>query len=182
MESRSNRLHSTMVSTLLILALSVIALAIVWSLLVQNSQTRTFTVRDWEEKKHPIDVQVFRNLVDPKEEHYLELALPLDRFTSFHRRRTRLALRMVILAKENAEMLTRLAVCAKTKNDPVLTREAERLIAAATLLRFNLLLAKYCLFIRWAFPGSTLALPAVEAQYHKVIESFLRVQQGGCQT
>jgi hypothetical protein len=182
MESRGNRLHSTMVSTLLILALSVIALAIVWSLLVQNSQTRTFTVRDWEEKKHPIDVQVFRNLVDPKEEHYLELALPLDRFTSFHRRRTRLALRMVILAKENAEMLTRLAVCAKTKNDPVLTREAERLIAAATLLRFNLLLAKYCLCIRWAFPGSTFALPAVEAQYHKVIDSFLRVQQGGCQT
>ena len=171
-----------MVSTLLILALSVIALAIVWSLLLQNSQTRKFTVRDWEEKKHPIDVQVFRYLVDPNEAHYLELALPWDQFTMFHRRRTQLALRMVILAKENAEMLTRLAACARTKNDPVLTREADHLIAAATQLRFNLLLAKYCLWVRWAFPGWTLALPAVEAQYHHVIKSFLRVQQSSWQS
>jgi hypothetical protein len=171
-----------MVSTLLILALSVIALAVVSSLLVQNSQTGTFTVRDWEEKKHPIDVQVFRHLVDPNEERYLELALPLDQFTIFHRRRTQLALRMVMLVKENAEMLTRLAVCAKTKNDPVLTREADRLIASATLLRFNLLLAKYCLIIRWVFPGWTFALPAVDAQYRELVESFLRVRQGSWQT
>jgi hypothetical protein len=167
-----------MVSTLLILALSVVALAIVCSLLLQNSRTRNFSIRDWEEKKHPIDVQVFRHLVDPNEEHYLKIALPREQFTIVHRRRTQLALQMVMLAKENAEMLTRLAACAKTKNDLVLTREADRLIAAATLLRFNLLLAKYCLFIRWAFPGSTFALPAVEAQYRQLIESFMRLQQG----
>ena len=171
-----------MASTLLILALSVVALAIVWSLLLQTSRTRKFTVHDWEEKKHPIDVQVFRYLIDPNEEHYLELALPRDQFTTFQRRRTQLALRVLMLAKENAEMLTRLGACARTKNDPVLTREADELIAAATQLRFNLLLAKYCLWVRWAFPGWTLALPAVEAQYHHVIQSFLRVQQSSCQS
>lgn len=87
-----------------------------------------------------------------------------------------------MLAKENAEMLTRLGRCARIKNDPVLTREADQLIAAATQLRFNLMLAKYCLWVRWAFPGWTLALPAVEAQYHHVIESFLRVQQRSWQS
>ena len=88
-----------------------------------------------------------------------------------------MALRMVMLAKENAEMLTRLGACARTKNDPALTREADQLIAAATQLRFNLLLAKYCLWVRWAFPGWSLTLPAVEAQYYHVIQSFSRVQQ-----
>jgi hypothetical protein len=84
---------------------------------------------------------------------------------------------MVMLAKENAEMLTKLGACARTKNDPVLTREADQLIAAATQLRFNLILTKYCLWVKWAFPGWTLTLPAVEAQYHHAIQSLLRMQQ-----
>lgn len=166
-----------MVPTLLILAVAGIALALAWSLLLQNSQPRILTIRDWEEKRHPIDVRIFRCLVDPNEEHYLELALPRDQFTAFQRRRTQLALRMVRLAKENAEMLTRLGALAKSKDDAALAREADQLIAAATQLRFNLLLAKYCLWVKWLFPGWAFSLPAVETYYQHLLESLLRVQQ-----
>jgi hypothetical protein len=171
-----------MVSTLVILAVSAIALAVAWSLLIQNRQPRIFTIRDWEEKKHPIDVRVFCSLVDPNEERYLELALPRDQFASFQRRRTQLALRMVSLAKENAEMLTRLGALARAKEDTVLAREADQLMAAATQLRLNLLVAKYCLWIKWLFPGWALSLPAVEIRYQRLLDSFLRVQQHSCQT
>lgn len=165
-----------MVSTLIILAVSASALAVSWSLL-RNSQPRIFTIHDWEEKRHPIDVRIFRCLVDPNEERYLELAVSRDQFAGFQRRRTQVALRMVKMAKENAEMLTRLGALARANDDPVLAREADQLIAAATQLRFNLLLAKYCLWVKWAFPGWPLSLPAVETHYQHLLESFLRVQQ-----
>jgi|ERR1043165_1451464 len=171
-----------MVPTLLILAVSASALALAWSLLLQNSRPRIFSVRDWEEKRHPIDVRVFRCLVDPNEEHYLELTLPREQFKAFQRRRTHLALRMLKLAKENAEMLTRLGALAKSKDDPALGREADQLIAAAMQLRFNLLLAKYCLWVKWIFPGWALSLPAIETYYQHLLESLLRVQQHSWQS
>jgi hypothetical protein len=166
-----------MVSTLIILAVSATALAVSWSLLLQNRQPKIFTIHDWEEKRHPIDVRVFRRLIDPNEEHYLQLAMPRDQFAYFQRRRTQFALRMLKMAKQNAEMLTRLGALARAADDPVVAREADQLIAAATQLRFNLLLAKYCLWVKWAFPSWTFSLPAVETHYQYLLESFLRVQQ-----
>jgi hypothetical protein len=166
-----------MVSTLIILAVSATALAVSWSLLLQNSQPTIFTIHDWEEKRHLIDVRVFSRLIDPNEERYLQLAMPRDQFVYFQRRRTQFALRMLKMAKQNAEMLTRLGALARAADDPVVAREADQLIAAATQLRFNLLLAKYCLWVKWAFPGWTFSLPAVETHYQHLLESFLRVQQ-----
>lgn len=171
-----------MVSTLIILAVAAIAMAAVSSLLFHNTQPKIFTLSDWEEKRCDIDVRVFRHLVDINEERYLSESLPHDRFAGFHRRRTQLALGIVRLAKENADMLIRLGALARAKDDPALTREADQLIAAATHLRFNLVLARYCLWIRWMFPRWPIFVPMVETHYQHLLDSLIRVQQHGWQT
>lgn len=170
-----------MVSTLIILSVVAIALALVWSLLFHNGQPRILTLNDWEAKRWEIDVRVFRYLVDINEDHYLSESLPHNCLSGVHRRRTQLALRIIRLAKENADMLIKLGALARAKN-PALTTEADRLIVAATELRFNLALVRYCLWIKWLFPRWPISLPTVETQYQNLIESCLRMQELGWQT
>lgn len=170
-----------MVSTIVILAVSVTTLGLAWSLL-HNSQPKIFTLNDWEERRWRIDLQVFRCLVDFNDERYLALALPRQQFAVYQRKRTRLALGMVQLAKENADMLMRLGSLARVKFDPRLVREADQLVAAATQLRFNLLLARYCLWVKWIFPTWAVSVPAVETRYQHLLESLVRVQQHGWQS
>jgi len=171
-----------MVSTILILAVSVTTLGLAWSLLVHNSQPKILTLSDWEQRRWQIDLQVFRCLVDRNQEHYLALALPRQQFASFQRRRAQLALRILAIAKENADMLMRVGAIARNNADPILMREAENLVAAASHLRFNLLLAKYCLWVRWIFPSWAVSVPPVETRYQHVLDSLSIVRQHSWQS
>jgi hypothetical protein len=171
-----------MVSTLLILAVAASALVMVWSLVYRNAQQAVLTLAEWEKKRREIDVQIFRSLVDCNEQRYLAQSLSSDQFKVFQRRRIQLALRMVRLAKENADMLVRFGAAARTRHDPVLAREADELVAAATQFRLNLMLARCCLWVRWVFPDWPVAVPSIETQYRHMLDSLLRVQQRSWQT
>jgi hypothetical protein len=170
-----------MVSTLLILAVVATALAVVWSLL-HSGHHGPLTLQDWDNKKRDIDVRVFRSLVDADEERYLSISLPRDQFAAFQRRRTRLALEMLHLANENAGMLMRLGSLATATNDADLASEADRLVAAATQFRLNILLARYCLRLKWIFPRWSVSVPSVEARYQHLLDSLLRIQRHSLQS
>jgi len=171
-----------MASTLLILAVAVSALAMVWSLAYRHGQQAVLTLADWEKKRWEIDVQIFRSLVDEDEQRYLARSLSRHQFGAYQRRRVRLALRMLGLAKENAAMLVRFGASARSQGDPVLAQEADQLVAAATQFRLNLLLANCCLWVRWLFPRWPVAIPSIEARYRNMLDSLLRIQQRGWQT
>lgn len=171
-----------MVSTLLILAVVAAALAVVCSLLLRSAHRGALTLRDWDEKKRDVDVRVFRSLVDVEEEGYLASLLSRDQFAAFQRRRTGLALEMLHLANENVSMLMRLGSIAAATNDPALAEEADRLVAAATQFRLNLLLAKCRLWLKWIFPRWSLSVPLVETRYRHLLDSLLRVQQHSLQS
>jgi hypothetical protein len=166
-----------MVSTLLIFAVAASALAMVWFLVYRNGRQAAFTVADGEKKKWEIDVQIFRSLVDWNEQRYLALSLSRDQFGIYQRRRIQLALCMVRLAKENADMLVRFGGAARTEHNPVLAREADQLVAAAIQFRLNLMLARCCLWVRWVFPRWPVAVPSIDARYRHMLDSLLRVQQ-----
>jgi hypothetical protein len=170
-----------MVSTLLILAVAACALAMVWSLVLHNGQQAAFTVADWEEKKSEIDVQIFRSLLDRDEELYLAVSLSRNQFAAFQRRRIELALRIIRLAKENADMLIRLGSLARSGDDAELTREADQLLAAASQFRLNLTLARYCLWVRWIFPRWPVTVPTIETPYQHMLDSLVRIQERGWQ-
>jgi hypothetical protein len=165
-----------MVSTLLILTVAASALALTWSLL-RTGHPEIHSGQDWEEKKHEIDVLMFRALIDCAEERYLRSSLAPNQFESFQRRRISLALRMLRLVEDNAGMLMRLGHLARMNGDPALTQKADDVIASAIQLRWNLLLAKLSLSLKWAFPFWMVSVPAFEEKYQHLLNSLAHVQQ-----
>jgi hypothetical protein len=169
-----------MVSTLLVLVTAFSALVLAWSLL-RSSHAEIRNGQDWEQKKHEIDVQIFRTLLSRNEESYLRSSLPHHQFQDFRRKRIRLALRMLRLVEENAGMLIKLGELARVKGDPALSRKADELVATAIQFRMNLLLARLSLCLRWLFPSWTVSVPAFEIRYQHLLDALARVQQGGWQ-
>jgi len=169
-----------MLSTLIVLTAALSVLALAWSLL-RRAHPEIRNGGDWEERKHEIDVQIFRALLDRDEESYLRSSLSRHQFQEFRRKRIRLALRMLGLVEENADMLMKLGQLARLKGDPVLTEKADELVATAIRFRLNLVLARLSLYLRWLFPSWTVSLPTFEVRYQHLLDSLAGVEQRGWQ-
>ena len=165
-----------MVSTLTILFASVLSLFLVW-LVLRPGLSPIKSLEDWEAKKHDVDPEVFRVLLDPSQEEYLQESLSPGEFRLYQRRRLALALRLLDLVGENTAMLMKLGQLARMEANPRLAKEAEELIYGALWLRVNLLLVRPCLWLKWLFPGRALSLPAVEMPYEQLLAYFSRIQQ-----
>jgi hypothetical protein len=159
-----------MVTTLLTLAVACLALVLAYALL-RRAHTGVRDDCDWEQRKHAIDVEIFRVLLDRNEEDQLRRLLPLNQFATFQRRRVHLALRMLCLVDENAAMAMELGRLAKMKGDLALAPKVDQMIATAFQLRLNLLLARLCLYLKWAFPSWAVSLPAFEVRYQHLLDS-----------
>jgi hypothetical protein len=165
-----------MVSTITILLTSVLSLYLVWTI-VRPGLPQIKSLEDWEAKKHAVDPELFRVVLDPAEERYLRQSLPPREFRLFQRKRITLALRWLHLVGENAAMLMKLGQLAKTGTDPELAREADDLIYGALRLRVNLLLAQPCLWLKWLSPGWASSLPAMRIPYGELLTYLGRVRQ-----
>jgi hypothetical protein len=167
-----------MVSTLIVVTVASLALALAWGVL-RSGHPEICSRQDWEEKKHDIDLPIFRTLVDPDEECYIRGALSPRQFHSFQRRRMRLALRMLNMAEENAGMLMKLGELARLKGDPEVTLKADELIATAIQFRLNLYLLKLCLYLKWLYPLWNASLPTFEVRYQYLLDSLAQIQERG---
>jgi hypothetical protein len=160
-----------MVSTLLTLAVASLALVLAYALL-RRAHTGVRDGHDWEQRKHAIDVEIFRVILDRDDEHQLRRFLSPRQFAKFQRRRIHLALRMLRLVDDNAGMAMELGRLAKIKGDLALVAKIDEMIATAFQLRFNLLLATLCLCLKWAFPSWSVSLPAFEVRYQHLLDSM----------
>ena len=167
-----------MVSTLTILSASVLSLFLVWAVL-RPRLSSIKRLEDWEAKKHKVDAEVFRILLDPSEERYLQQALAPRDFRRFQRKRLALALLTLDLVGKNAAMLMKLGQLARMEGNPRLAKEADELIHGALRLRVNLSLIQPCLWLKWLFPGWTVSLPAVEMPYEELLTYLGRIRQQG---
>jgi hypothetical protein len=73
-----------MVSTILVLVVVTSLLAFAWSLL-RSGHSEIRSIQDWEERKHEVDIQIVRLLIDPDEETYLRDSLTRDQFRAFQK-------------------------------------------------------------------------------------------------
>jgi len=96
-----------MVSTLLVLVIAAVSLALTWALL-RGRGAEIRSLEDWEAHKNEIDIAMFRVLVDPAEERYLQQSLSKIQFRRFLRKRIGVALGALVLIGENAALLTKL--------------------------------------------------------------------------
>jgi hypothetical protein len=165
-----------MVSTLIILFATASCLFLVWTVL-RPGLPAIRSLEDWEAKRHEVDPEVFRILLDPAEEQYLRQSLAPDQFRLVQRKRLALALRLLDRVGENTVMLMKLGQLAKTEANPELTREAEDLIYGALRLRVNLALVQPCLRLKWLFPGWASLHPSVDAPYEELLGYLSRIRQ-----
>jgi hypothetical protein len=141
----------------------VFVLRIAVSRSLQVSKTTSLTAQI-----QPIDVDAFRNLINPAEDHYLRRRLPTAEFRMVRRERLRAMAAYVQTAGRNAEILVRMGQSALTSADPHTAEAARRLVNDALLLRRNAVLALLRIYAALAWPNSGLAATPVLNGYEQL--------------
>ncbi len=116
----------------------------------------------------PLDVEAFRNLIDPAEDDYLRRRLPAAEFRIVRRERLRAMAAYVQTAGRNAAILIRVGQSALAASDPATAEAAHRLVDDALLLRRNAAFALIRIYIALAWPNSGLAAEPILQGYEQL--------------
>jgi len=119
-------------------------------------------------KIEPIDVQAFRNLVDPAEDDYLCRRLPPSEVRLVRRERLRATAAYVQTARRNAAALIVLGQRAQTSGDAHTAEAARQLVDNALLLRSNATFVLFRIRVARVWPSSRLAATPVLSGYERL--------------
>jgi hypothetical protein len=155
--------------TLAIFLVVVAALALIFILSVTLSRSlQLFSGTNLATQIRPLDVEAFRNLVDPAEDEYLRLRLSAAKFRAVRRERLRAAAAYVQVAGSNAAILVRIGQAALTTEDARTAEAARRLVENALLLRRNAAFALVRIYVALAWPMSAPAADPVLHAYEEL--------------
>jgi hypothetical protein len=121
----------------------------------------------------PIDVEAFRNLVNPAEDEYLRSRLPASRFRQVRRARLRATSAYVRAAGRNAAVLVRIGESALSAGDPRIAESAKVLVNDALMLRRNATFALIRIQIALAWPNSGVAADPIIDGYGRLSSSAM---------
>lgn len=140
--------------TLAIILVIAAVLALVFILGVALSRSLQISTGSRADRIQPIDVEAFRNLVDPAEDAYLRRRLPAGEFRLVRRQRLRAMAAYVRTAGRNAAILVRMGQSALTAGDAQTAEAARRLVDNALLLRRNAAFALLRIYLAQTWPNS----------------------------
>jgi hypothetical protein len=115
-----------------------------------------------------VDVEAFRNLIDPAEEDYLRERLAPAAFRTIRRERLRAAADYVRGAAHNAAVLMAVAEAARRSPDAATVEAADRLVANAIQLRFYALQAMARLYVGIVVPGAHVSSVRIAERYEQI--------------
>jgi len=115
-----------------------------------------------------VDVEAFRNLVDPGEEEFLRTNLAPAEFRKIQRERLRAAVEYVSCAAQNAGVLLRLADAGRRSSDPATAEAAEKLVNNALRLRLYALHTIPRLYLSMIFPGTRISPVRIAESYEQM--------------
>ena len=115
-----------------------------------------------------VDLDAFRNLVDPDEEQYLRDHLPAAEFRSIQRERLRAALDYISGVSHNAAVLLHFGQAARLSPDPPVAEAAHQLVDEAARLRLYAVVATAKLYARMVFPETILGPVGIVDSYRSV--------------
>jgi len=157
-----------MTFTILFILLAILALFFLAR--VVKGQSLEIQIQNPAGQLRSVDVQAFRNLIDPQEEDFLRTRLRPAEFRKIQRERLRAAIEYISCASHNAGVLLRLSDAASQSSEPATVAAAERLRENATRLRLNALQATGRLYLALAFPSA----PAYAARVAESYEQMTR--------
>ena len=122
---------------------------------------------------HPIDLEAFRNLIDPAEDEYLRRALPPARFRKVRRQRLYATAAYVQDAAANANVMARIGEAALANGNPQTLEAAQELVNQALLVRRNTALALVRIYVAMAWPSYGLTAVRVADHYDRLSSSAM---------
>jgi hypothetical protein len=143
------------------------ALALVLILTVSLSRTLQVSSKSGTSLQ-PIDIEAFRNLVDPMEDEYLRRRLLPTEFRTVRRERLRAVAAYVRVAGTNAAILIHMGQNAVVSTDPQTAEAARQLVNNALLLRRNATLVLMKIYILLAWPNSGLLAEPILHGYEQM--------------
>jgi hypothetical protein len=146
---------------------AVLALSIILRLAVKQS-LGTRQNSELASRICPIDVDAFRNLVNPAEDEYLRHRLPAAEFRMVRRERLRAMAAYVRLVAINAGVLIRIGESALASGDTRFADSARQLVDDALLLRRNSTVALARIYLALAWPNSGIAAIRVADRYERL--------------
>lgn len=160
--------------TLAIVLVIMAALALLFILriaLVGNPLVRPGS--DLAERIEPLDLEAFRNLVDPAEDDHLRRCLPLSGFRRVQRQRLLAVAAYIRAAASNAAVLTVIGQNALASADPFTAEAARQVVDSALLLRRNSALILIRIYLEFVWPKSGLAATPMVSAYEKLSASAM---------
>jgi hypothetical protein len=100
-----------------------------------------------------LDIEAFRNLVDPEEEAFLRARLPAPEFKKIKRERARVAFAYVRALSHASLQFARFGDTARRSPDPVIAASGKQIADSAINLRLRALDAGAQLMVAAAFPS-----------------------------
>ena len=140
-------------SVTLVFVLIALAFVVVFAILAAR---RTKDLRDVDQALTTIqslDIEAFRNLVDPEEEVFLRARLPAREFRKVKRERARAALAYVKALSHASLQIARFGDAAQRSPDPAIAASGRQIANSAVYLRLRALEASVQLTLSAAFPG-----------------------------
>jgi len=122
-------------------------------------------IEDLAGQTRPVDIEAFRNLLDPKEDDFLRMNLRPSDFRVAQRERARSAVDYIRNTSHNAACLTRLGEAAAKSPDPRVAKAGRELVDTALRLRTLAILATLQLYLR-------MATPAAQFSYGKLADNY----------
>lgn len=139
--------------TLAIILIVASALALIFIVRITVSQKLEIAPSGLATQIQPIDIEAFRNLVDPAEDEYLRRRLLPAQFRTVQRERLRAMAAYIHTAGQNAAVLVRLGQNALGAADVNTADAAHQLVENAVLLRRNCVFALIQIYIALAWPN-----------------------------
>ena len=117
-----------------------------------------------------VDLEAFRNLIDPEEEEFLRGNLPPGEFRAIQRQRLRAAIDYLAAVSYNAALLLQLGLSARRSADSRIAETAQNLVDNAVRLRLFSALAIGKLCLRIVLPSAVLQPAGVAELYQLLTE------------
>ena len=128
-----------------------------------------------------VDIEAFRNLIDPAEEAFLRDQLPLNKFRDIKRQRAWAALIYTWEVGKSAKALALVGQAARRSSDPVIVASAVQLTENALQLRLDTVQASLHFLGEILLPGlKPRTLPPLVDRYRQSSDTLMRL--GGLST
>lgn len=163
----------------LITAISALAVVLI-AIRLRTVPYRVQSLSDMALHSKPVDLESFRNLIDPAEEAFLRSRMPRASFRRIQRARMVVALRYVRCTAHNAALLMQLADVLRRSPDVEVARSGIRLANSAIQLRWYSIISMFIFGTRILFPILPLRTSLVLGSYLRArdcVASLTRIQQ-----